>query len=244
MGTPTRLTQGLATQAKTNLLGNFPLPSPFRTSSTPTTSYQSGFTVAEYDNEFFKVDAGWTATACTFATTDALGGVAVVTPSTSGTACSAHKTSAGWQFIAGQKFWFQARFDISSISSATQVDGIGMMKSSGGTLATSDSLMFTKAAGSTSLSLVSTVGSTSTTLASGLATLVSGTFVDVGFYYNGTDLEVYINDALVARVASPTIGSSATTLTNALLTPTFSITPVATETINIDYVLAAQEIAR
>jgi len=244
MGVPSRLTQGLATQAKTNLLGNFPLPSPFRTSSTPTTSYQSGFTVSEYDNEFFKVDAGWTATACTFATIDALGGIAVVTPSTTGTACSAHKTSASFQFIAGQKFWFQCRFDISSVSSATQVDGIGLITSSGGTTATTDSLLFVKAAGSTSLNLVSTVGSTATTLVTGLTTLTSGTYVDAGLYYNGTDLEVYIGDVLVARVAAPTIGASATTLTNALLTPVFSITPVTTETIAVDYVLVAQEVSR
>ena len=71
-----------------------------------------------------------------------------------------------------------------------------------------------------------------------------GTGYDASIYYNGTDLEVFINDALVARVASPTIGASATTLTNALLVPTISLTPVTTETINVDYLLAAQEIAR
>lgn len=244
MGVPTRLTQGLATQAKTNLLGNYPLPSPFRTSSTPTTSYQSGYAIATYATEFMHIDNGWTATSSTFATTDAVGGIAVMTPSTTGTACSVHRTSGAFQFVAGQKFWFQTRFDISAVSSATQVDGIGLMKSSGGTLATSDSLLFTKAAGSTSLSLVSTVGSTATTLATGLATLTSGTYIDAGFYYNGTDIEVFINDALVARVTTPTIGSSATTLTNALLVPTLTLTPVTTETINIDYLLTAQELAR
>ena len=51
MGVPTRLTQGLATQAKINLLGSYPLPSPFRTGSTPTTSYQNGYTVATYASD-------------------------------------------------------------------------------------------------------------------------------------------------------------------------------------------------
>jgi len=42
----------------------------------------------------------------------------------------------------------------------------------------------------------------------------------------------------------PTIGSSATTLTNAILTPVFEITPTATQTLTVDYVLAAQEVTR
>ena len=103
---------------------------------------------------------------------------------------------------------------------------------------------FAKAAASTSLNLVSTVGSTATTLVTGVATMADDTFVDVGFYYNGTDLLVYYADALVARVSAPTIGSSGTTLTNALLAPVFQITPTATDTLTIDYVMSAQETTR
>ena len=94
------------------------------------------------------------------------------------------------------------------------------------------------------MNLVSTVGSTATTLVTGVATAVSDTYLDVGFYYDGTDLLVFANDALVARVANPTIGSSGTTLTNATLTPFFAITPVATETVTVDYALIAQEVSR
>ena len=243
MGTPTRFTYGLATVTKQSPLGNYPLPDPFHTASTPTLD------VTTYANDFFTLGTttnDWTitGTSSTFAVTNGVGGLALITPGASTTVTTVAAAHESFQFVAGQKFWFQARFDVSAVSSATQVDGIGLMKSSGGTLATTDSLLFTKAAGSTTLSLVSTVGSTSTTIASNLATLTSGTYIDAGFYYNGTDLEVFINDALVARVTSPTIGASATTLTNALLVPTISLTPVTTETINVDYLLAAQEIAR
>jgi hypothetical protein len=57
-------------------------------------------------------------------------------------------------------------------------------------------------------------------------------------------LLVYANDQLVARVSNPTIGASGTTLTSTVLTPFFQITPVATETMSIDYVMAAQEMTR
>jgi len=63
-------------------------------------------------------------------------------------------------------------------------------------------------------------------------------------YFDGTDLQVFANGNLVARVSAPTIGASATTLTNAVLSPVFQITPTATDTLTVDYVLAAEEISR
>jgi hypothetical protein len=48
----------------------------------------------------------------------------------------------------------------------------------------------------------------------------------------------------VARVTAPTIGSTGTTLTNAVLGPVFQITPTATDTLTADFVLAAQEVSR
>jgi predicted extracellular nuclease len=101
-----------------------------------------------------------------------------------------------------------------------------------------------KAASSTSINLVSVVNSTSTTLVTGVATAVAATWFDVGFYYNGTDVLVYASDNLVARVTAPTIGSSGTTLTNALLSPVFQITPTATDTMTIDFVAASVEVLR
>lgn len=255
MGTPSRLTQGLATQAKGTTLGSYPLPSPFRTSSTPTTYYQSGYTTATFDTDFFKAtDAtNFTVTSAgtsTFAVADGVGGIAVLTPYTA-TATAAALPTAAFALTAtgntgpGPQLWYQARVAVSTVASATQVVSFGLTKSSGGTLATTDSLLFVKPAGSTNLNLVSTVASTATTLVTGITTLASATYIDVGYRYNGTDLEVYLNDAMVARVASPSIGSANTnTLTSATMTPVFKITPVAAETVSVDYVLAAQEISR
>jgi hypothetical protein len=246
MGVPTRFTQGLATQSKETLLGDYPLPSPFRTSSTPTTSYQAGFAIAQYSNDFLAFDSDdftVAGTSSTFAEVDGLGGLGVLTPGGTTTASSVIVPRASFQFIAGQKMWFSCRLEASAVT-GNQVVAFGLTKSSAGTIATTDSLLFTKAAGSTSLNLISTVGSTSTTLLTGVTTMANATFIDVGFYYDGTDLKVFVSDALEGRVASVTIGSSGTNLTNAVMTPVIEITPVATETVTVDYLLAAQEIAR
>jgi hypothetical protein len=117
---------------------------------------------------------------------------------------------------------------------------VGMQKGS----AVTDGLWFAKAAASTSINLVSTVNSTATTLVTGVATAVAATWVELGLYYDGTDLIVYANSVSVARVSAPTVGSTGTTLTNALIAPVFQITPTATDTLTTDFVLAAQEVSR
>jgi len=248
-GYATKLTYGISTQPQGRTLASYPMPSPVRSSSNPLTdpiNQTNWYAVATYYTDFFVKDNGWTVTgtSSTLATSDALGGVGVITPGGSGTATAAYQASAGFQFIAGQKLWFETNFKCSAVASATQILSMGLIASSGGTVSTNNSLLIKKAAGSTSLSLVSTVGGTATTLVSNLATITSGTALDVGFVYNGTDLEIFIADQLAARVASPTIGSSATTLTNSVMTPYFAITPVTTETLSLDFVVAAQEIQR
>ena len=76
-------------------------------------------------------------------------------------------------------------------------------------------------------------------------TIIYASAIDVAFYFNGTDLLVYNNDLLVARVASPTIGTANTnTLTNQLLTQFVSSTPTATDLLHQDYTLIAQEVTR
>ena len=107
-----------------------------------------------------------------------------------------------------------------------------------------DGIWFSKAASSTSVNLVSVVNSTSTTLVTGVATAAADTYLDLGFYYNGTDILVYSGDTMVARVSAPTIGSSGTTLTSANLGPVMQITPTATDTLTVDYIAASVEVTR
>jgi len=110
--------------------------------------------------------------------------------------------------------------------------------------ATTDGLWFAKAASSTSINLVSTVNSTATTLVTGVATAAAATWVELGLYFDGTDLLVYSGNTMVARVTAPTIGSTGTTLTNALVTPVLQITPTATDTLTVDFLGTAQEVSR
>jgi hypothetical protein len=203
--------------------------------------------VTSYANDFFTLGTttvDWTITgvSSTFAVTDGVGGQALVTPGGATTVTTVAGTHNGFQFVSGQKFWYLCRIQPAAVS-GTKSFLFGLQT---GTSATStDGIWFTKPASSTSVNLVSRVGSTSTTLVTGVTTATAGGWIDVGFYYDGTDLLVYSGDAVVARVSAPTIGASATTLTNALLTPVFQDTPTATtDTLTIDYVLAAQETSR
>jgi len=238
MGTPTRFTYGLATVTKQSPLGNYPLPDPFHTASTP------GLDVFTYQTDY--TDLGQTASftvtgaSSTFALTNGLGGLAILTPGGTTTASSMYRTYSALQFVAGQKLWYVQRIQPSAVAGSVAFK-FGLQYGS----ATSDGIWFTKPASSTSLNLVSSVGSTATTLVTGVQTgLTAGGWIDVAFYYDGTDLLVYASDSLVARISNVTIGASGTTLTNVLLTPFIQITPTATDTLTTDYVLAAQETSR
>jgi hypothetical protein len=241
MGTPTRFSNGLSTQPRGKVLGDYPLPDPFHTAST------SGKNVFTYSNDF--TDVGTTTAytivgvSSTFALTDGVGGLAVLTPGGATTVTTMHRTAAAFQFVAGNKFWYVHRLKVSA-ASGNQVLLAGLTKVATGTMATTDRLFFSKAAGSTSLDLISTVNNVATTLVTGLKTVAADTYTDVGLYYDGKDLIVYADDLPVARVEAATIGASAANLTNALLAPFVTITPIASETVTIDYHLVAQETTR
>ena len=235
MSNPTRFSNGVSTNDAQYLMGDYPLPSPFTSSGSRSTG------VAEYANDFTTSVAEYTAagTSSTFALTDGNGGLAILTPGGATTVSAAYKTVTNVAFVAGNAMWFQTRFKVSAVS-GTKSFYVGLRKGS----ATTDGLWFTKPASSTSVNLVSTVGSTATTLVTGVATAEADTYLELGFYFNGVDLLVYNNNLLVARVDAPTIGTSGTTLTSVALGPTLHITPTATDTLTIDYILASTEITR
>lgn len=242
MATPTRFLSGVATTSAATPLGNYPLPDPFHTGGT------AGLDVVTYANDFFNIGSttlDWTitGTSSTFTTGNGVGGVAVVTPGAATTTTTVATTGSGFQFVAGQKFWYLCRIKMSAVSS-TKAFTFGLQKGTGATGSATDGIWFTKAASSTTLKLTSVVNSTSTDLVASVTTVTADTYVDVGFYYDGTDLLVYSSDALVARVANVTIGTTGTNLTNALLNVAFNVVPTATDTLTIDYVMAAQETAR
>ena len=236
MSNPTRLYSGLSTAYPNEALYSYPFPDPFHTGSTQllgSSTYNNDF------NTLIGTDYTVTGTSSTFALTAGIGGQAILTPGASTTASSAYKNGQFFQFTAGNRAWFTTRIKPSAVAGNVSFY-VGMQAGS----AVTDGLWFAKAAASTSINLVSTVNSTATTLVTGVATAAATTWVELGFYYDGTDMIVYANSMPVARVSSPTVGSSGTTLTNALIAPVFQITPIATDTLTTDFVLAAQEVVR
>jgi hypothetical protein len=238
MSSPSRFLSGVATVDAQYPLGNYPFPDPFHTSgssisTTGSTSYVNDYTLLA------GTDYTVTGTSSTFALTSGAGGTAVLTPGGATTATAAYKAASFIKFEAGKKFWYNVRFKASAVS-GTKAFYVGLRNGASAT----EGLWFAKAASSTSLNLVSTVGSTATTLVTGIVTAAADTWIEVAIYFDGTDLLVYKEHDLFARVSNATVGSSATTLTDSLLTPVYQITPTATDTLTVDYILAAQELTR
>ena len=237
MSNPTRFLSGVATVPASQPLGNFPFPDPFHTGGT------TGLEVFTYENDYTDLGAAIsrtiTGTSTTVALVDGVGGIITLTPGGATTASSMYRTGAAFKFAAEQKFWYTTRIAYSGVG--TGITGyFGVIKTGG---ATTDSLLF-KLAATGVLSFVSTVNNVATTLVASVTTLTGGTFVEVAFCYDGTDLLVYLTHNLIARIPNVTVGAASTTLTNAALTEIIQITPAATQTISVDFVLVAQEIAR
>ena len=237
MSNPTRFLNGVATVTSSNPLGNYPLPDPFHTSGS------TGKDVVTYSNDFMDLGNAasrtTTGVSSTFALTEGVGGIGILTPGGTTTASSIYRTAAAFQFIAGNKFWFIQRVKYSAVG--TGITGyFGMIKTGA---ATTDSLLF-KLDATGVVSFVSTVNNVPTTLLTTVTTATAGGWLDLAFYFDGTDILVYSSDVVVGRISGASIGSASTTLTNAILTPITQITPAATETVSLDYTLVAQETIR
>ena len=241
MSNPTRLYSGLSTAYPNEPLYSYPFLDPFHTGSTAavgSSTYVNDF------NTLIGTDYTVTGSSSAFALANGAGGWATLTPGGTTTASAAYKAGQFYQFQAGNRSWFTCRFKTSAVAGNISYY-VGLRNGSSAT----DGIWFSKAAASTAVNLVSVVNSTSTTLVSNVITAVADTFMEVGFYYDGTDLICYSGYGPTdmgpdARVSAVTIGSTGTNLTNALIAPVFQITPVATDTLTVDSVLAAQEITR
>jgi hypothetical protein len=238
MSSPSRFLSGVATVDTQYPLGQYPFPDPFHTSgsavaTTGSSSYTNDF------NTLIGTDYTVSGTSSTFALGGGVGGTVVLTPGGTTTATAAYKPGVFTQFQTGNKFWYTVRFKASAVSS-TKSFYVGLRNG----VSATEGLWFSKAASSTSVNLVSTVGSSATTLVTGVATAADDTWLELSVYFDGTDVLVYNEHNLVARVSGATIGSSATTLTNAVLSPVFQITPTATDTLTVDFVMVAQEVTR
>ena len=237
MSSPTRFLSGISTEPKGKPLSDYPYPDPFHTSGSAglgcVTYYNDFFTIGSTTLDFTLVGAP------TFAVVSSVGGVARITPAAAATVSTVVNTAQGFQFISGQKMWYVTRFKPSAIAAPSAIVGL-----QAGVLATrTHGLHFAMAAGGV-ISLVSTVNGVATTLVANVATASTTAYTDVAFHFDGTDLLVFANDALVSRIAAPTIGATGTTLTNSVIGPVYQITPTASDTLDIDYVLVAEELSR
>ena len=241
MSAPSRFLSGVATVPASQPLGSYPFSDPFHTSGS------SNLDTASYSNDFFDIG---TTTAYTISGTGAValgvgaagvGGTLVLTPA-SATASAVTRAATAFSFTQGNKFWFLQRI---SASAVTGVMSMFFGLNTANAAITADGIYFRKAASQLNLDLVSVINGTTTVLAAAITTVSAATYVDVGFYYDGTDLLVYVSDAVVARIPGITIGATnASTVTNAYLSPVFQITPVGTENLTTDYVLVANELVR
>ena len=136
-------------------------------------------------------------------------------------------------FTAGKQAWFKARFKLSSATNAAAVIGLQITDTT--PLAVTDGVFFSKAAASTTLNLVVEKSSTATTTAVG--TMADDTYVEVGFYYNGTDTIVaYLGGQSVATSVVTNLPAHTLCVSIAVANGT-----AAANTMSIDYLFAATE---
>ena len=232
MGYPTNLTFGIATVPTIKPLGLYPLPDPFHTSANP------GFAVHYFQDDFNTLSTStYTLTGTgtpTFALGTGQGGVAVMTTTgTSSDSALVTKPGKGFAFIAGQDSWGNFRFQVSDATNSSFL--VGVIDAA----AQADGLYFSKANASTTVSLVSMIGSAATTLVASVTTAANATYMDLGWYYNGTDLLVFSSGALVARVAAATLTTATLTVGMQLVTGA-----AAAKTLTSDFIFVAEEMVR
>ena len=184
----TRLPSGINNQPTSSLFANFPIPTPN--------------SLLTYFNYFFTYTAGdWVVTETQAGATQALtagsGGWLLLTNSAADDDLVAlQKTPAMLDLSATKQTWFSSRF---KVSDATQSDVvIGMQVVDTTPLDVTDGIYFLKADGAATVNIVcrkdATTGSTS---ASAIATLVSDTFIQLDWYYDGAGYLYYAVNGVV-----------------------------------------------
>lgn len=210
-------------------LGNLTTPDPSRT--------HQFFT--DFDTY---VAADWTVTevgVATQALTAGDGGLLLVTNAAADNDSSFQQNSvASFLMAAGKKAWFRCRF---KVSDATQSDfQLGLIIADTTPMDATDGIYFQKDDGDAQLDVYvrknATTGSTSAT---NVATVVSDTFLVVGFEYDGkAECKFFVNDVHVS-----TLDASSTYLPDADLSVSFGIQngEAVAKTMTVDYIFAAKE---
>lgn len=233
MPTPTRFTSGVTTTDRNSTLGFFGLPDP-----TGWHTYFDDFdTFNTADWTITTVEAG--SGSATEALTDGDGGLLLITNDNALLdADFFNKVGESFLLTAGKRAFFKARF---KVSDATQSDFVmGLQVTDTTPLDATDGIYFMKDDGDALLDVYCRKNaSTGSTSAAGIATVVSDTFLTVGWAYDGkSSLAYFVNDVQLG-----TLDASSTYLPDTELTVSFGIQngEAAAKTMTVDYIFAAQE---
>jgi hypothetical protein len=201
-------------------------------------------TIHQYFNDFDTFNSGdWTLTSSnvlTNALTAGNGGLLQM--STNAASASVDQltlTVATFAFNpATAQVWFKTRFAVTNATNAQIY--IGLQNLNTNASAATDGVWFQKLAASTTGNFVASASSTATTSTQGV-TLANATYIDVGFYYDGAspgEINLYANNGSIGKMSSTNVPA---TTTNLALTMAVQNGTAATESLYVDYILAAVE---
>lgn len=229
MSTPVRYTNGVTNVENTKALGQYLALDPTK--------------VHEYFSDFDVYAAGdWTVTETDAGSTEALtdgdGGQLLLTVTAADNDCiSMQHVGEAFLMALGKKAWFKARF---KVSDATQSDVLfGLVIRDTSPLINTDGVFIRKDDGDTNIDFIVNKNSTESSV-EGVGTLVSDTFISVGWYWDGVDtFAIFVNDAQVGTLSY----TAASFPDDEELTVTMHIQngEAVAKTMTVDYILASKE---
>lgn len=233
MGSPTRFPSGVTNVASDATFGGIGIPDP-----TSWHVFMDDFdTFTAGDWTITTVEAG--AGSATEALTDADGGVLLITNDAADDDSDFfQKVGESFLMESGKKAAFKARF---KVSDATQSDFVmGLQITDTTPLAVSDGIWFQKDDGDANLDVYCGKSSgAGTTSATAIATVVSDTYLTVGWFYDGkSSVKYFVNDE-----HKGTLDASSTYLPDTELTVSFGIAngEAAAKTMSVDFICAMKE---
>ena len=148
------------------------------------------------------------------------------------------KKPAAFTLVAGKKAFFKARFKISDATQSDFVIGLQVVDTT--PLAVTDGIYFQKDDGDAQLDVYCQKdASTGQTSATNIATVVSDTYLTVGWYYDGvSSVRYFVND-----VQKGTLDASSTYLPDTILAVSFGFQngEAVAKVMTVDFIIAAVE---
>ena len=197
-------------------------------------------TVHQYFNDFDVFTSGdWTNTATHTPTNQLVAGnggiLELINSTTSADLDQLTLKVATFAFTAGLQLWFKTRFSIGDATNSEII--LGLQNLNTNAFAATDGVWFQKNAAGTTGNILVAKSSTTTTSTQAL-TLVANTYANVGFYYDGAALNVYMNDVASGTVAVTNLPASST---NLAVTMAVANGTAAGQTLLVDYIMVAAE---